>query len=542
MARLREKVESANTFNLIAHLALGVTLDHDRHVARLGVHIAADVGDPAGPVGQQLAEEVVAASLAGRVDDEEGLVGGVGDVFEEDGGVGGGEAGVGEVVGAGVFAGGGDGVAGDVDAEAGLEERGEGDGEEARAGVGVEEVFDGLGVFGVALGEGELADVVGEAGEDGVVVLEEGAGFVGEEVVVDVFDGGGVVVCYAALLFDVLVVLDADDVSRVGWAAVLLLLRGLWSAGAVFGDASGGLAHEECRALGVFSEVLRHASPLALKTLSHDIRTQRAVLDIHILALVLEGEPNGGHLCVRHSDLTPLVPRGGRKMRRQLCSVAVLHGRWEGLIDRRDQLRDQPREVGVRLFHNALLMRQLILVGHHLQLAPGAFAEVLAPDACIIALRAGFDDFEKVRETVGQGWEVAHDFHEGFIAGHGKRNDVDVIGVVGQRKPIARRRDLCDCDFDLGEVLRKGWWGRRGIGVLGIGFAGGLVLAEKRIDIGLKDFVKPVALGAVDLDLLAPFNGVIGFLGRILHYVRGHWRIAGCGSVLRRGVDEASHK
>ena len=53
------------------------------------------------------------------------------------------------------------------------------------------------------LGQNVLADVLGEDGEDTVVVLEEGPGRVDELEVVDVFCGFGVGICNADFAMDV---------------------------------------------------------------------------------------------------------------------------------------------------------------------------------------------------------------------------------------------------------------------------------------------------------------------------------------------------
>lgn len=68
MSRLREEVESSNTLNLISRVH--VPLNHDRHIARLSMHVAADIYNPPGTIGQQLTEEIIAASFTRWVDDE----------------------------------------------------------------------------------------------------------------------------------------------------------------------------------------------------------------------------------------------------------------------------------------------------------------------------------------------------------------------------------------------------------------------------------------------------------------------------------------
>lgn len=100
------------------------------------------------------------------------------------------ESGVGYGVEGGVEGCGGDGGGGDVDAEGGGEEGRESYGEEAGAGVGVYEVFDrflgfaggGSGGFWGERREDVGANIGSESFEDGVVVLEEGAGRVEEGV------------------------------------------------------------------------------------------------------------------------------------------------------------------------------------------------------------------------------------------------------------------------------------------------------------------------------------------------------------------------
>lgn len=228
MSRLREKIEPPQTLNRIPHLPTPAftptptSSNQDPHIPSLRVHITTHIHDPPRPKRQQLPQKPVIAALARRIDDDDRLVGRVRDLGEEGRGVGGEEGRVRDAVGAGVVARGGDGSFGDVDAGGGGEEGGEGDGEEAGAGVGVDEVFDWFGVGGGGGGgvgggvcgcvcgcgvgggrEDVRADVGGEGGEDGVVVLEEGAGRVGELVGVDVFGCGGVGVGDAGFFFGV---------------------------------------------------------------------------------------------------------------------------------------------------------------------------------------------------------------------------------------------------------------------------------------------------------------------------------------------------
>ena len=179
-------------------------------IPRLRMHITTHIHHPLGPKPQQLSQKAVIAALSRRINHHHALITLI--VVprfrfgENVGGVAGREGGVGDGVLGGVEGGGGDGGGGDVDAEGGGEEWGEGYGEEARAGVGVYEVFDWFWGFagGVVGGEGGGggglrgedvgADVGGEGFEDGVVVLEEGAGGVEEGVGADVLGCGGVLV------------------------------------------------------------------------------------------------------------------------------------------------------------------------------------------------------------------------------------------------------------------------------------------------------------------------------------------------------------
>jgi hypothetical protein len=68
MSRLREEVESSNALNLISRVR--ISLNHDRHIARLSVHVAANIYNASRTVGQKLTEEIIAASFTRRVNDE----------------------------------------------------------------------------------------------------------------------------------------------------------------------------------------------------------------------------------------------------------------------------------------------------------------------------------------------------------------------------------------------------------------------------------------------------------------------------------------
>lgn len=120
----------------------------------------------------------------------------------------------GEVVEGGVVVGGSDGVGGDVDVDGVGEYGGESDCEEVGVGVGVDKIFDwGGGVGGVGWGwENVGVDEVSEGFEDGVVVLEEGVGGVGEGIRIDMFGDGGMLVGFVVFDFDVRVGFGFDGV------------------------------------------------------------------------------------------------------------------------------------------------------------------------------------------------------------------------------------------------------------------------------------------------------------------------------------------
>ena len=104
MTSLREEVKATNTFNLIAHILLLITLNHNSNIASLGVNIATDIDNTTGFEVKHLAQEIIRATLARRVNDEQSLVGRVRDILEENSGISGSEACVGELVCAGVVA------------------------------------------------------------------------------------------------------------------------------------------------------------------------------------------------------------------------------------------------------------------------------------------------------------------------------------------------------------------------------------------------------------------------------------------------------
>lgn len=216
MRRLREQVKSSHTLQDILLPAnfsplLALPQDHP-DIPRLRVHIAAHIHHDARPELDQLINELLVAPFAGRVDDHGGLeTRERGDRSEDVGGVAGHErvAIRRERVQSRGGVGGFDGVDGELDPGDALEVRREGDGEETTAAVRVDEVGGARnrgagGAVGAGGGrEDAVADVGGERDKDGVVVLEERAGGVFEELVADAFADGASVICDAQLLLDV---------------------------------------------------------------------------------------------------------------------------------------------------------------------------------------------------------------------------------------------------------------------------------------------------------------------------------------------------
>ena len=160
MACLWEEIEGLDLGGLV------FVFQEAGEIAHLGGGVTGDVDDFTGLVGEELVEEVSAASFSGRVDDDGGLYGGVGDVLEELFGGGGDEDRVGDVVGGGIASCPVCGGFRDFDTGDFLEVLGEGEGEKSGAAVGVEE--KALSTAG-----GLLGDVIGEGGEDEGIVLEE---------------------------------------------------------------------------------------------------------------------------------------------------------------------------------------------------------------------------------------------------------------------------------------------------------------------------------------------------------------------------------
>lgn len=197
MRRLREKVKPLQTLYPILGAPFLPSHQHP-DIPRLGVHIAAHIHHPPRAELQHLPQKLRVTAFARRINDHNRLIGVIAPdhLGAEDGSGCRGQEGRffgGDVVEAGVFRGGLDGGWSDVDAGGGDEEGGKGYGEEAGAAVGVDEVLDGRGVRGGR--EDVRADVGEEGGKDAVVVLEEGAGRVAEDVGADVLGDKGVLVC-----------------------------------------------------------------------------------------------------------------------------------------------------------------------------------------------------------------------------------------------------------------------------------------------------------------------------------------------------------
>ncbi len=160
---MREEIEGLDAVDLVA------LLDEALEVPHLGSGVTGDVDDFAGAEVEELLEEVLAAALAGWVDDDAGFLGLEGDVGEEVFGRGGDEGGVFDAVGEGVSAGPVGGGFGKLDADDLVEVFGEAKAEESGAAVGIEEVFL-AGAFRL------FGSVAGEGFENEGVVLEEVAG------------------------------------------------------------------------------------------------------------------------------------------------------------------------------------------------------------------------------------------------------------------------------------------------------------------------------------------------------------------------------
>ena len=419
VACLREEIKAPQTLNLIPP-PLALSPDEDANVPCLCVHVAAHVHDTPGPEIAELGQEIGVAALARRVKHDHSLIRVILDVAKQLTRIGGDEAAavIAEAVELGVAAGVGDGVGGDVDASRVLEDARQGDGEEPRAGIGVDEELDGVRAGG---GQDVLADVGGELGEDGVVILEEGAGRVGEGVGVDVLGGGGLGVGDAGF--------DIDKILR-------LRLGGTGGQFAVFGNVRAVLAmtvrvlaQEDGCAAFVGGELLVHALPLARHAKIDSLGADGALLNIHDPALALEHKANIGAGLKDGALSVPPGARGAVKVRRQLGAVAVLQGAADGVLDGGDELGGEVGEVLVGLVEDALLELELLGVVEHLELATTAGGEVLAADARVVAQGRGLGDGYVVGDGVLVLEEMAPDLDAGRVAGHDEGDNVDLVGA-----------------------------------------------------------------------------------------------------------------
>lgn len=272
-----------------------------------------------------------------------------------------------------------------------------------------------------------LLDVVCEDGQDGVVVLEEGARGVCEVVVSDVFVRGGLGVCLACLDVDAKLAVVADGVRGQ-------VVRG---GGGVISSSIDGMAlsvfsQQNCCASLVLAKLLLHPLPLALHAQPDDVGADGAVLNVHDLALALFHEANVGTALELRlgAALVPLMraePRRPVKVRRQLRAVAVLQRTADGVEDGRHQLCGKVGEVLKGLVDDPALAAELLGVVEHLELAAAAGAKVLALDAGVVAQRGGLDDGDEVGDGLVLAPQMAKHLDFGDVAGHGKWHDVYLV-------------------------------------------------------------------------------------------------------------------
>lgn len=290
-----------------------------------------------------------------------------------------------------------------------------------------------------------LLDVVCEDGQDGVVVLEKGAGGVCEVVVADVFVRGGLGVGLAGLDVDAELAVVADGVRG---QVVHIIAR------SVDGMALGVFSQEDRRASLVLAKLPLHPFPLALHAQPDDVGADGAVLNVHDLALALAHEANvRTALELGLGALVPLVraePGGPVKVRRQLRAVAVLQRAADGVEDGRHQLGREVGKVPKGLVDDPALAAELLGVVEHLELAAAAGAKVLALDAGVVTQRRGLDDGDEVGDGLVLAAQVAEHLDFGDVAGHGKGHDVYLVGAGPHGEAIASGGKLQDFDFGLG--------------------------------------------------------------------------------------------
>lgn len=175
MASLGEEVEAAEGLDVVAPGATEA-LDEEADVTGLGVDVTANVDDTTGTELAQLGEEVGAGTLAGRVDDDHGLVRREGDVGEQLVGVCSNEARVGHSVALGVQPRRLDPVGVHVDAQHRREQRRQRHPKQPGPAVRVQQVLDPRRPVLHALGRAVVPHVLDEFRQDRVVVLEERVG------------------------------------------------------------------------------------------------------------------------------------------------------------------------------------------------------------------------------------------------------------------------------------------------------------------------------------------------------------------------------
>lgn len=149
------------------------------------------------------------------------------------------------------------------------------------------------------------AHVGGEFAEDGVVVLEEGAGAAGEFPVVDVFRAEGVFVGGVGLFFEVGGEFFADDgAAGVGVGGDGCGLRGAAEmlgvafdgvgGGFGLGGTLGGFADEDGGASFVFADVCCYAGAFADEAFTDYGAADGTVFDIHDFLRPFLVKPMGG--------------------------------------------------------------------------------------------------------------------------------------------------------------------------------------------------------------------------------------------------------
>lgn len=183
-------------------------------------------------------------------------------------------------------------------------------------------------------------------------------------------------------------------------------------------------------------------------------------------------------------------------MRSQLRAVPVLQRTPHGREHRGEQRSRQAGVVFERIFHDAALLRELLLVREHLELAAGAGTEVLALDQRVVAVGGRSDDVE----------ERGHREHVLVVP------DLDLDGIAGEREgdaesavlvhceAVAGGREAGDCEFQRGLLFWQ-WRGRDG-------FVGDVERCEERFDVVLEG-----VLDGAFFEGFAPLGGALFLAG-----------------------------